>query len=241
MTFWYGSGSGSVDPYLWLTDPYPVFLSVTFKMAIKNNFFVYYFLNLNRRNEGFFLLFLLDDRRIRSRIRTVPSTNGSGKGGPKNIRIQIRIPDNGYKSVILQINTLILLMWLSKLLFQESFESPAFRWKGQTKFIPYLHYLQVITVCKIIYWIYLLFCFSGVMLKCNLCEYKNKNAASLRMHRQCCSSGSLSNELNKRAPWISSTLSIIGRVHIGARALHVLNLIGMVWLHRSPIPVGRRG
>ncbi len=28
-------------------------------------------------------------------------------------------------------------------------------------------------------------------------------------------------------------------VHIGARAQHVLN--DMVWLHRSPIPVGRRG
>ncbi len=37
------------------------------------------------------------------------------------------------------------------------------------------------------------------------------------------------------------TLSLIGRVHIGARALLDLNLICMVWIYRPPIPVGRRG
>ncbi len=39
MTFWYGSGSGFADPYHWLTDPDPVFSSVTDKMPTKNKFF----------------------------------------------------------------------------------------------------------------------------------------------------------------------------------------------------------
>jgi hypothetical protein len=42
------------------------------------------------------------------------------------------------------------------------------------------------------------------------------------------------------APRVSSALSFIAGVHIGARALHVL-ICDMVWLNRSPIPVGRRG
>ncbi len=48
----------------------------------------------------------------------------------------------------------------------------------------------------------------------------------------------LSKELT-RALWVSSALSFIGGVHIGARALH--QKLDMVWLYRSPISVGRRG
>jgi len=49
-----------------------------------------------------------------------------------------------------------------------------------------------------------------------------------------------SNELTRRPPEFNSTLSFTGRVHIGARALHVLTFI---WFgnYRTPIPVGRRG
>ncbi len=38
--------------------------------------------------------------------------------------------------------------------------------------------------------------------------------------------------INYRAPWVSSALSIIEGVHIGARALHVLNLIWFGWIAR---------
>jgi hypothetical protein len=41
--------------------------------------------------------------------------------------------------------------------------------------------------------------------------------------------------INYRAPQVSSALSFIGGVHVSAKALD------MVWLNRSPIPVGRRG
>ncbi len=48
-----------------------------------------------------------------------------------------------------------------------------------------------------------------------------------------------SDELTRGPRLVSSALSFIRGVHIGARALHVLNLI-WVWLNRSPIPVGRK-
>jgi hypothetical protein len=44
---------------------------------------------------------------------------------------------------------------------------------------------------------------------------------------------------NLRAPWVSSALSFIGWVHIGKSA--ACPKFDMVWLHHSPIPVGRRG
>ncbi len=91
VTFWYGSRSGSADPYLWLSD-YRIriqirlrlrillFSSVTFKTTTKNFFVVFYFLKLHlnhfskikshnevtkQKESRFFLIFLLDDRRIR--------------------------------------------------------------------------------------------------------------------------------------------------------------------------------
>jgi hypothetical protein len=96
-------------------------------MATKNNFFTKFFCLLplfkatftsflkiksheevpNRRNEGFSYYFL---RIEGSGTGSRPRTNGSGSGRPKNIRIQIRIPNAVYKSVILKINALILLM-----------------------------------------------------------------------------------------------------------------------------------
>jgi hypothetical protein len=39
VTFWYGSGSGSADPYHGLTDPDPAFFASGFQDANKNKFF----------------------------------------------------------------------------------------------------------------------------------------------------------------------------------------------------------
>jgi hypothetical protein len=50
-----------------------------------------------------------------------------------------------------------------------------------------------------------------------------------------------SNELTKRPPEVSSALSFIGGVRIGARALIDPKWRPMVWLYHSPIPVGRKG
>ncbi len=89
MTFWGGSGSGSADPCLWLMDPDPAVFVIDLQDASKKLIFntifsAYYFLKVhfhhfskiksqkesqNRRNPGFFLLFLHDVRRIRIRSR----------------------------------------------------------------------------------------------------------------------------------------------------------------------------
>ncbi len=94
VTFSYGSGSA--DPYLWLTDP-AIFVSdlqgwQLRKLIFFLSFFVYYFLRLHLQNFSkikshkevpkqeewsFSLLFLLDDRRSRIRIREAHSY-GSG-------------------------------------------------------------------------------------------------------------------------------------------------------------------
>ncbi len=86
VTFWYGSGSS--DPYLWLTDPDPAFFVRDLKDA-KNKFFFTKFLCLflfestftsfNKDNKSershktieikIFLHFLLVNGRIRNRIR----------------------------------------------------------------------------------------------------------------------------------------------------------------------------
>jgi hypothetical protein len=95
VTFWYGSGSE--DPYLWLTDPDPARPS---RWQLNKSFFylvfLYYFLKLhlhhfskikvikksqNIRNEGFSYYFLLEERR--SGAGAVPGTNGSGSGRAK--------------------------------------------------------------------------------------------------------------------------------------------------------------
>jgi hypothetical protein len=91
VTFWYGSGSG--DPCLWLMDPNadpdPAIFVIVLQEANKNLFFknsfsAYYFLKVHlhhskiksqkevtkQKESGFFLLFLLGDRRIRIRIHT---------------------------------------------------------------------------------------------------------------------------------------------------------------------------
>ncbi len=75
MRFWYGSGSGSVDPYLWQTDPDPLFSSVNFKTPTTTKISTFLLISFwrynkevkNSSNLGFFLLFLLYDRRIRIR------------------------------------------------------------------------------------------------------------------------------------------------------------------------------
>jgi hypothetical protein len=43
---WCGSGSGSVDPYLWLTDPDPTPVVSDFKDANKKNSFFHIFYTL---------------------------------------------------------------------------------------------------------------------------------------------------------------------------------------------------
>ncbi len=48
--------------------------------------------------------------------------------------------------------------------------------------------------------------------------------------------------INLRAPWVSSAHSFIGRVHIGARALHVLIWYGLVvWFVSLPYSSGEEG
>jgi hypothetical protein len=98
VTFWYGSGSA--DPYLWLTDPDHLFSS---KWQLKINFFeyffAYYFLKLhlhhflkikspkksqNSRNLGFSYYFCLMIEGSGS--GSIYRTNGSGAGRPQNIR-----------------------------------------------------------------------------------------------------------------------------------------------------------
>ncbi len=96
MTFWGGSGSGPSNPCLWLMDsdpdpdPDPAVFVIDFEDASKKLFFKYNFFCLllfeakftlffkdkkskrvtKCRNQGFSLLFLHDDRRIRIRIHT---------------------------------------------------------------------------------------------------------------------------------------------------------------------------
>ncbi len=101
VTFWYGSGSE--DPYRWLTDPALFVSDLQFKKPTKNIFFLvffaYYVLTIhihrfsrynvkkkpqNSRSKGF-LLFSLNDGRIRIRASL---TNGSGSRRSKNIRIR---------------------------------------------------------------------------------------------------------------------------------------------------------
>ncbi len=86
---------------------------------------------------------------------------------------------------------------------------------------------------------------SGVFISTTYCHFNKGTGAVISIKSPtviCCTVCiSQSNELTRGPPeLISSALSFIGSVHIGAKALHLLNLI-MVWLCRSPIPVGRRG
>ncbi len=118
MTFWGGSGSGSVDPCLWLMDsgpdPDPGISSLTFKMPAKNKFFntifsAYYFLlhlhhfskiksqkeSLNSRNQGFSYFFCM----MIEGSGSIPLTSGSGSGRPKNTWIRwIRIRNTDKKT-----------------------------------------------------------------------------------------------------------------------------------------------
>jgi hypothetical protein len=108
VTFWYGSGSGSADPYPKVTDLdsdpdltlNPALIVSGFQDVDKNKFLFlsfldFYFLKVhlnqsskikshnkpqNSRNQ-FFLTFLLDDGRIRT------NNDESGSWRPKNIRI----------------------------------------------------------------------------------------------------------------------------------------------------------
>jgi hypothetical protein len=93
--FWYGSGSGSADPCLYIMDPDPysdldpAIFVINLQDPNKNFFFksfsAYYFSKVhlhyfskingqievtNSRNQGFFFLFLLANRRIWIQIRT---------------------------------------------------------------------------------------------------------------------------------------------------------------------------
>jgi hypothetical protein len=77
--FWYGSGCGSADPYLWLMDPESDPDPATFVSDLQD---------INKKLFGVWI-------RIRG---SMPLTNGSGfgSGSPKNIwilriRIKIRI------------------------------------------------------------------------------------------------------------------------------------------------------
>ncbi len=86
VTFWYGSGCGSrsSDPYLWLTDPSadpgcPKTYGSGSGTIVKSHKEV-----TKQKKSRFFLLFLLDDERIRMRIR-VPNlcyTNREGGRSP---------------------------------------------------------------------------------------------------------------------------------------------------------------
>ncbi len=122
MKFLYGSGcgSGSADPYIWLMDPEPSFFfsdlqDVKKKVFFLLSFFADYFSKVhlhhcskikdikksqNSRNQCFSYFFLLDYRRIRIQIRTVPYTNGSGSGRPKNIRIRKTAKGNDYDCLL---------------------------------------------------------------------------------------------------------------------------------------------
>jgi hypothetical protein len=64
--------------------------------------------------------------------------------------------------------------------------------------------------------------------------------APIWLHQQNDDSPDQSKELTRGPPELLQHFSFIGGVHIGARALHVVKF-DMVWLQRSPIPVGRRG
>ncbi len=110
MTFRCGSGSGSVDPCLWLMDPDPAIFLTNLQDANKKLFFLnlsaYYFLKVylhhfskiksqkesqNNRNQGFSDHFCM----MIEVCGYIPLTNGSGSGRPKNmwirwIRIRIR-------------------------------------------------------------------------------------------------------------------------------------------------------
>ncbi len=113
MTFW--SGSGSAYPCLWLMDPDPAFF---FKKPTKNYFCLnifsaYYCLKVhlhnlpkiksqkesqNSRNQGFSYYFCMMTEGSGS--GSIPLTNSSGSGRPKNmwirwIRIRIRIRNTG--------------------------------------------------------------------------------------------------------------------------------------------------
>ncbi len=81
MTFWcgFGSGSGSTDPCLWLMVPDPG------KIKSQKE-------SQNCRNQGFSYYFFMMIKGSRSRAGSgsIPLTNGSGSGRPKNMWIRIR-------------------------------------------------------------------------------------------------------------------------------------------------------
>ncbi len=97
MIFWYGYGSGSADPSRWLMDPLP-FSSLTFKMPTKNLLLFFYFFYLlhhfskiksqkesqNSRNQGFSYYFCMMIEGSGSVSGSIPLTNASGSGKPKN-------------------------------------------------------------------------------------------------------------------------------------------------------------
>ncbi len=101
VTFWYGSGSRSMDPYLWLTEPDPKPAIVVSDLQGKKKFdicllFTYFFevtftsfskkkkthkKSKNRRSQGFSYYFWL----MIEGSGSVPLTNGSGR--PQNKRV----------------------------------------------------------------------------------------------------------------------------------------------------------
>ncbi len=112
MKFWYGSGCGSTDPYLWLmdTDADPVIFVSDLQGVYKNLFcskffcllrYMYFLkVHLHRfpkikshkevtklQESMFFLLFLLDDNDRLIRIHIFANGSGCGSGRPKNICI----------------------------------------------------------------------------------------------------------------------------------------------------------
>ncbi len=85
VTFWCGSGSGSSDPYLWLMDPDPTGTS----SSVKNLIFLLKSLCLNVILQSAQHIY---EKKEGYGAGSVPLTNGSGSGRPKNMRIlRIRI------------------------------------------------------------------------------------------------------------------------------------------------------
>ncbi len=95
IQFRYGSGSGSCYFRQWPSRrQQKFFCSLLFEGTFTSSFFKDNKSWRSHKTVGIkgFLLFLLDDKRIRIRIRIRPLTNGSGSGSrrPKNIRIRTR-------------------------------------------------------------------------------------------------------------------------------------------------------